>query len=341
MGLPKKIKKDIQLVPDKTLLPRREELLSYINKDGTYLPKSVLHEDLDDGMIQFVKENFEVYVEGIKIPFVDKILSTQNWSQYVETWKFNDEDYNVIPPFMCLIKQPEMKYGSNPSVVYTIPNRREFYYVAVPNWDGQRKGADVYQIPQPVPIDISYSLKIVANRQRELNKLNKLILQKFSSRQAYQLIKGQYVPIIMNSFSDESQMSIENRKYYSQNYDFIMLGYLIDEEEFKVKPAISRVVQMYEVDTNTYKKPKETKTIEIENYIVNIENTTYEETIRYTANLIYVSSDNISSFDIYINNNYYGSDIKEIKLSTNDVLRVNVEKISSGLSSLTFKNIVI
>ncbi len=177
MGLPKKIKKDIPLIPQKQLYPRREELLSLINEKGTFLPKSVLHEDLDLGMIEFVKENLKIYSDGVEVPFIERILSTQNWSQYTETWKFNDDDYNVIPPFVCLIRMPEMKYGSNPSTQYTIPNRRTFFYDFQPSWDGQRKGGTIYEIPQPVPIDINYSIKVLTNMIRDLNKFNKNVLQ--------------------------------------------------------------------------------------------------------------------------------------------------------------------
>jgi hypothetical protein len=142
-----------------------------------------------------------------------------------------------------------VKYGTNPSTQYTIPNRKQFYYASVPTWDGNVAGMDIYTIPQPVPVDIKYSLKIICNRMRELNQLNKVVLQKFSSRQAYSFIKGQYVPIILDNISDESQMSLDSRKYYIQTYDFTMLGYLIDEEEFEVKPAIARALQLVEVET--------------------------------------------------------------------------------------------
>ena len=57
MGLPTKIKKNLPLTTPKTLLPRRKELLEKINKDGTYLPKSILHADLDGGMLDFVKND--------------------------------------------------------------------------------------------------------------------------------------------------------------------------------------------------------------------------------------------------------------------------------------------
>ena len=72
---------------------------------------------------------------------------------------------------------------------------------------------------------------------RELNQLNKIVMQKFSSRQSYTFIKGQYVPIILQNISDESQLGIESRKYFIQTYDFTMLGYLIDEEA--ISEAIS------------------------------------------------------------------------------------------------------
>lgn len=249
MPLPKKVKPTLPLVPNKTLSARREELLEYINKDGTYLPKSVLHEDLDRGMLDFVKEELQIIVEGAIVPTVDRIITTQNWSQYVETNLFVDLDYNPSPPFVTLVRNPEVKYGTNPSTQYTIPNRKQFYYASVPTWDGNVAGMDIYTIPQPVPVDIKYSLKIVCNRMRELNQLNKVVLQKFSSRQAYSFIKGQYVPIILDNISDESQMSLDSRKYYIQTYDFTMLGYLIDEEEFEVKPAIARALQLVEVET--------------------------------------------------------------------------------------------
>jgi len=54
MPLPKQVKPTLPLVPKKTLSARREQLLEFINKDGTFLPKSVLHADLERGMLDFV-----------------------------------------------------------------------------------------------------------------------------------------------------------------------------------------------------------------------------------------------------------------------------------------------
>ena len=66
MAIPKKVKKSLNISPDPiqghyptgyngiTTPIRRKELADYITEDGTFLPKSVLHEDMDGGMLDFV-----------------------------------------------------------------------------------------------------------------------------------------------------------------------------------------------------------------------------------------------------------------------------------------------
>jgi hypothetical protein len=346
MPLPKQVKPTLPLVPKKTLSARREQLLEYINKDGTYLPKSVLHADLDRGMLDFVKGDLEVVTAGKVVPMVDIIITTQNWSQYVETALFVDLDYNPSPPFITVVRSPEVKFGTNPALQYTIPNRKQFYYASVPTWNGNEQGMDIYTIPQPVPVDINYSVKIICNRMRELNELNKIVMQKFSSRQAYTFIKGQYVPIILNNISDESQMSLESRKYYVQSYDFTMLGYLIDEDEFEVKPAIARVSQIMEIDTSTFKqrrkKSPENPDEFLSNFYYVVGNNDLSDVVAYTANLTWVSSTNVESYDVYINEDYYGTDVQKIQITTNDILRIQIVKQDDTLeSNIKFDNILV
>ena len=346
MPLPRQIKPTLPLVPKKVLSARREQLLEYINKDGTYLPKSVLHADLDRGMLDFVKTDLQVVSAGKIVPMVDIIITTQNWSQYVETSQFTDLDNNPIPPFISVVRSPEVKFGTNPSLQYTIPNRKQFYYASVPTWNGNEQGMDIYTIPQPVPVDITYNVKIVCNRMRELNQLNKVVMQKFSSRQAYTFIKGQYVPIILNNIVDESQMTIEQRKYYIQNYEFTMLGYLIDEEEFQVKPAIARVTQLFEIDTYSFKKrrnkdPKNPDEF-LTNYLYVVGNNVLSDIAAYTANLTFLNSTNVTSYDVYINDDYYGTDVQTIQITTNDNLRIEVVKDNDTLeANLEFDNILV
>ena len=75
-----------------------------------------------------------------------------------------------------------------------------------------------------------------------------MVLQKFTSKQAYTFVKGHYIPIIMQTIGDESQIDTEERRYYQQNYQFQVQGFLLDEEEFEVKPAITRSLVMFGFD---------------------------------------------------------------------------------------------
>lgn len=329
MALPKKIKKYIPLTEEKTLYPRREELLEKINRDGTYLPKSILHADLDGGMLDFVKNDLKTTVSGKVIPMIDILITTQNWAQFAQTWDIQNLDKNSEPPFITVVRVPEVKYGTNPSTVYTIPNRKQFFYAQVPTWDGQRNGLDIYKIPQPVPVDITYQVKIVCNRMRELNKFNQIVIEKFSSRQAYTQIKGHYIPIIMNNISDESVSEVEKRKYYVQSYEFTMLGFLIDEDEFQVSPAVSRVLQVLEVSTNKSKKEKK-QTLTPDSLTTTavfvIGNDTVNELFNFTVDINVGDTENVSTFDVFINEDYYGSDLTLIQINTNDILKIVVVK---------------
>ena len=340
MGLPKKIKKDLSLIPKKTLLPRRHEIADMISEDGTYLPKSLLHADLDRGFLDFVKDGLKTVVEGKTVPMVDVLITTQNWAQFVETWNFENIDKNVEPPFITVIRTPEVKYGSNPAVMYNIPNRRLYYYAKVPTWDGQRHGMDIYKIPQPVPVDIKYTVAIVCNRMRELNKFNQIVLEKFSSRQSYQTIKGHYIPIVNDDISDESIMDLEKRKVYIQKYTFTMMGFLIDEDEFEVQPAVTRIFQIYETESKIKKrKPKK----EVPNsphtatFMYSDIDTEKEETFHYTVNMRFMGSENVDSYSVYINGDYYGDDVLVILVNNGDVIKITINKDNpSEQSSIVF-----
>ena len=95
MGLPKNVKKHLPLTLNKILLKRREELLEQIEVDGTYLPKSILHADLDRGMLDFVRDELGISINGKNVSNIDLIITTQNWAQFTESWNFQDLDKNI------------------------------------------------------------------------------------------------------------------------------------------------------------------------------------------------------------------------------------------------------
>jgi len=265
MGIPKK-KNNIQVYLGKELLPRRQELLDFITKSDPYLPDSILHDDLDRGMLDYVEKNFVVVSDGKKIPMIPRILTIQRWAELQNTWEYSDEEGNINLPFISVVRKPDVQPGTNPSVLRTIPDRHRFHYSTVKKQDANGMlGADVYKIPQPIPVDISYDVTIVCNKFRDLNRFNKMVMQNFSSRQDYTTIKGHYVPLILERIEDNTPMdTIDGRRFYVQNYQFILLGFLIDAEEFEVKPAVNRTILLTEfVDTKKMSKKVVPKNIDI------------------------------------------------------------------------------
>jgi hypothetical protein len=269
MGLPKR-KTNIKVygvnqnTDGPAVLNRRKELLEEIIKSDTFLPDSILHDDLDLGMLEFVKDNFIVISDGDQIPVIPKILTIQRWGEYTNNWSFSDEDGNIKLPFIAVVRRPDVQLGTNPSIQRTIPDRRDFFYASVPTWDGNQMGADIYKIPQPIAVDISFDVTIVCTKFRDVNKFNQKVLQKFSSRQAYTRVKGHYIPIVMDRIEDNTPMdTMDGRRFYIQNYSFTMLGFLIDDEEFDVSPAISRSILMTEVNTRSTKVSNKSNKITI------------------------------------------------------------------------------
>jgi hypothetical protein len=116
-----------------------------------------------------------------------------------------------------------------------------------------------------------------------------------------------------------------------------MLGYLIDEEEFQVKPAISRVAQIMELDTTVLKRrrPKfpENPDEFLSNFLYIVGNDSLSEVIDFTANMSLVGTTNVDSFDVFINGDYFGTDVSEIQITTNDILRIDVVKDDNTLES--------
>jgi hypothetical protein len=109
------------------------------------------------------------------IPIIDKILTVQRWGEFTQTWTFTNDDGNIELPFVAIVRKPDVQPGTNPSVQRTIPDRHQFYYSSVPTWNGTTMGADIYKIPQPVPVDITYDVTIICNKFRDVNKFSKIV----------------------------------------------------------------------------------------------------------------------------------------------------------------------
>jgi hypothetical protein len=249
MKLPKGFKTDINIVNGKIGPERRQEILDDISNKGTFLPKGVLEEDMDQTFIEFLNSDkgLSITIDGQKVPVI--FLTIQRWVEFTKTWQFTDEFKNIEMPFITVVRKPDIQQGQNQAGLWNIPGGRTYTYMKVPTWDGIRHGIDLYKVPQPTPVDITYEVRLFANRMKDLNKFNRTVQRAFQSRQCYINVNGHPMPLHLESIGDESNIdTFESRRFYVQMFEMKLLGYILDEEDYEVVPTVNRTMTTLELD---------------------------------------------------------------------------------------------
>lgn len=252
MGMQKGYRTNININPGKIGFERRQEILDGIADKGTFLPKGVLEEDMDQAFVDYVnsEEGFSISIDGNKIPVI--FLTIQRWTEFSKTWQFSDKYKDIEIPFITIVRNPDIQQGQNQAGLWNIPVNRTYPYMKVPTWDGVRKGIDLYKVPQPTSVDVTYELRLFTNKMKDLNKFNRIIQRAFQSRQCYINVNGHPMPLHLETIGDESNIDdLENRRFYVQLFEIKLLGYILDEEDFEVVPTLNRTMVTAELSEET------------------------------------------------------------------------------------------
>jgi hypothetical protein len=249
MGVPKGFRNNIKVKYQKIGPERRQEILDGIADNGTFLPRGVLEEDMDQTVFEFIKDDkrMSLSIDGVKVPVI--FLTIQRWTEFSKTWQFSDKYKNIELPFITIVRKPDIQPGQNQAGLWNIPVSRTYTYMRVPTWDGVRRGVDLYKIPQPTAVDLTYEVRLFTNRMKDLNIFNRLVQRAYQSRQCYINVNGHPMPLHLESIGDESNIDdFENRRFYVQLFEMKLLGYILDENDFEVVPTINRKLVTLEID---------------------------------------------------------------------------------------------
>jgi hypothetical protein len=150
----------------------------------------------------------------------------------------------------------------------------------------------------------------------------------------------------MGAISDESVVEVQKRRFYIQNYEFTMLGFLLDEDEFEVAPAVSRVFNTFEVSSQTSRPRRKKYPENIDEYNLGVSVpsglTQTDLTVDYTGDFNLLTKTNVTTFDVYIRPqgestfDYYGSNVSLIQVNINDTLRLVVTSRPNPTLTSTF-----
>ena len=246
--MPKGFLTNINIHNQKIGFPRRQEILDDIADKGTFLPRGVLIEDMDGALVEYLedKKGLSITIEGEKVPVI--FLTIQRWTEFTKTWQFTDKYKTMSMPFITVVRKPDVQVGSNQDGLWNIPVNHTYTYMKVPTWDGVRRGIDLYKIPQPTSVDLTYEVRIFTGKMKDLNKFNEKVQKTFQARQSYLNVNGHPMPLHLESIGDESNIEdFENRRFYIQMFEMKLLGYILDEDDFEITPTLNRAVLSYEI----------------------------------------------------------------------------------------------
>jgi hypothetical protein len=317
-----RFKKKINISPQKIGVERRQELLDNIFENQGFFPKPVLIEDMDNAFIDYISNVFPITVNGEKIPVI--FLTIQRWSEFTRTWKFTDKYKDIKMPFITIVKRPDVQEGTNQAGLWNVAGKRVYTTYKVPtNYGGGRKGIDLYQIPQPTSVDITYEVRLFTNKMKSTNLTHETIYKAFKSRQHYIYPNQHPMPITLENTGDESTIDdFENRRFYIIMYEMKLAGYILDEKDFIVTPAIDRTCLVLEVEEEL-QQPK---------FKLAVNRTTKS----VTYGVIFQSRANqnfnfVSEYDIRFTEIANIENVTNIQISVNGILRFNGLVLSSPL----------
>lgn len=246
MSLPKKIKLSLNVNPPKIGteylkygMERIEELMRQTDSKTKYLPRTILLEDIDQALFDYVNR------DGMKAVIDSKIVPTfyldnDRWGEFSKTWKFMDNDKNVPTPYITvrrIDKQPGTRLGGK----YRIPQPRKFRYLDVPILDNGEIINLRFKMPEPTNVDLTYEAALFTKYRVDVNLYDEQVLKNFASRQEYLAIKGNPVPLVFEGFAEANPIeNIDGDRFFVSKYALKVLGFIQDEKEFEIVKTTRR-----------------------------------------------------------------------------------------------------
>jgi len=262
--IPKGAKYANKVFIGKTGEERVRELLDDTDPKTVFLPESIGIVDLDTEIVNVLNNGkLSVTSDSRKEKVPAYLFGAEKWSEFAKTWQYTDEDKNLIFPIIT-IRKTETKFGSRLGENRSfISNQKAYEYTRVPVKDKNNGiiGYEIYKIPNPTPIDITYEIRMFSDFSRDINKFDEKVLRQFQDRQLYLNVKGHYMPLFLVGNSEEHETDLEKTNYLVKIYNVTLRGFIIDENDFEVTRANERIIKVTEINGNEVER----KTYQIKN----------------------------------------------------------------------------
>ena len=213
----------------------RYELLKNVMENGTFLPKPVDYKDIDSAFKEWVDNRLKISCNGKILPTM-VLFSNQRFTEYSQTWKYVDDNNNLILNFKTIMRENNPEYGQIQSGLWNIPGER-FYLMKkqIVLDDNGSESVLALKMRIPTAIDFIFTVSIFTTYFELINEFNKKVNKRFQARQDYIAPNGYFMPMTLENISDKSSYQIDDRQFYSQSFEIKVMGYVIDEDDFRVE----------------------------------------------------------------------------------------------------------
>lgn len=307
-------------------------------------PQPVEYVDIDKAMIDFVNERIPMYADGKLIPTFT-LYSNQRFSEYSQTWEHTDEDGNLLMNFKTVTRGTSPKAGSLLGGARNIPGNRK-YTLRIKNVleDNGNEAYEIYSMKQPFTIDMDYYVAFITSKYEHLNLFNTLINDLFKSLQCYLQVNGHWFPLLLDDISDETEYSIDSRKFFVQAAAIKVRAYIIRREDFEVKkypkkmrvnPILERkkpYISFFESEEHGEGAFNELNI----DFIKGVDKVSFD--VNFDMDVCDVSTTNIRVFKVYVDGELFDLKNNQMKISEGTTLKVVITRIDkSQKATITFK----
>lgn len=318
------------------------ELVKDILKNGTFLPKPLLHRNIDEEFKKWCDEELKIISDdGVLFPTMT-LFSNQRFSEYSQTWRYVDENKNIILNFKTVTRDNNPKGGTIQGGLWNIPGEQWFQMKKQLALDDN--GTEYIlslKMKQPIALDLDYKLSIFTTKYEKINEFNQLINKKFSARQCYIWPNNHPIPMVIDSITDESSYQIDDRQFYGQTYKIKVNAYIIPEDYYKVEEIPLKIginignmpvtkknkadVEIEENDTNVILSvyfPHKCKIAKFTN------DCDFTVDTKQKGNITY--SNILNTYKIFINEEEIDKNAEKIIFKNKDEVKIIIDKIRDG-----------
>ena len=127
---------DLNWTPDPA--ERRRNISKEIVRHADYIPKTLGYEDIDRCFKEWVENELNIVQDGVKLPTM-VLYSNQRFSEYIQTWRFTDENNNIRLNFKTVTRENNPSHGTIVGDTYNIPGDRFYTFKSIDAIDDSGK----------------------------------------------------------------------------------------------------------------------------------------------------------------------------------------------------------